>query len=100
MTKFDKLLDQLVDINNSRNTSCADFCKFLRKFGFEIRDCGSAGHKVIIHPCIPLLENAHFNCGHNDGEAIKPPYVKKICKLIRKHENEIREYFDEKQNKI
>lgn len=100
MTKFDKLLAQLDAIKTSRNTSCSDFCKLLRKLGFEIKDCGNAGHKVLIHPSIPLLENTHFNCGHNAGEAIKAPYITKIHKLVADHEEKIREYFDEKQNGI
>lgn len=92
MTKFDKLLDKFAAIKNSNNTSCSKFCKLLRDLGFQIRDCGNAGHKVVIHPCIPLLENPHFNCGHNEGEAIKTPYIATLYRFVKDHEEEIRKY--------
>lgn len=96
MTKFDKLLDKFDAIKNSKNTSCSKFCNLLRDLGFEIRNCRSGGHKVIIHPCIPLLNNTHFNCGHNDGDAIKTPYITTVYKLVTEHKEEIRKYVDGK----
>ena len=96
MTKFDKLLGKFDALKNSKNTSCVKLCKLLQDLGFQIRNCGNAGHKVVIHPCISLLENPHFNCGHNEGAAVKTPYINKLYKFVKDHEDEIRKFINGK----
>ena len=58
---------------SSANTSCKDFTSLLEDLGFEILNCGSAGHKIAKHPAIPLAEYPDYNCGHNVGSTIKRP---------------------------
>lgn len=92
MAKFEKLFKKLGNLTESANTSCKDFTRLLIDFGFEIEDCGSAGHKIAKHPAIALTEYPDYNCGHNQGEAIKRPYIKKLYKFVKQHEDAIKEY--------
>lgn len=92
MTEFEKLFKKLEDLTTSANTSCSEFTNLLTAFGFLIEDCGSAGHKIARHPAISLIEYPNYNCGHNKGEAVKRPYIKKLYKFIKQHESAIKEH--------
>lgn len=92
MTEFEKLFKKLGNLTESANTSCKDFTNLLEGLGFEIVNCGSAGHKIAKHPAIALAEYPDYNCGHNQGEAIKRPYIKKLHKFVKQHEDAIKEY--------
>lgn len=92
MTKFEKLFKKLGNLTESANTSCKDFTSLLEDLGFEIINCGSAGHKIAKHPAITLIEFPDYNCGHNQGEAVKRPYIKKLYKFVKQHEDAIKEY--------
>ena len=60
--------------------------------GFLIEDCGSAGHKIARPPAVSLIEYPNYNCGHNKGETVKRPYIKKLHKFVKQHEEAIKEY--------
>lgn len=92
MTKFEKLLKELGDLTNSANTSCKEFTSVLEGLGFLIENCSNGGHKIAKHPAITLTDYPDFNCGHNLGEAIKRPYIKKLYKFVKQHEDAIKEH--------
>lgn len=91
MSKFEKLFEQLKQMTKSANISCRDFTGLLKDLGFEIVDCRKGGHKLAQHPLIPLTESTNYNCGHNQGAAIKQPYIKKIYRVVELYKKEIEE---------
>lgn len=92
MSDFEKLFRKLGDQANSANTSCKEFTSLLEELGFIIENCGSAGHKIAKHPGIALAEYPDYDCGHNLGNAVKRPYIKKLHKFVKQHEEAIKEY--------
>lgn len=92
MAEFEKLFRKLGDLTSSGNTSCKDFTSVLEHLGFQIENCGSAGHKIAKHPAIALTEYPDYNCGHDQGEAIKRQYIKKLHKFVKQYEEAIKEY--------
>lgn len=92
MAKFEELYRKLGDLTQSANTSCKDFTSVLEDLGFQIVDCGSAGHKIAKHPAIDLAEFPDYNCGHNQGASVKRNYIKKLHKFVRQYEWVIKEY--------
>lgn len=95
MDKFKKLFRELEAATNSANTSCCDFTDLLKRLKFEIKDCGSAGHKVVSHPALALEESTNYNCGHDQGTMVKRPYIKKIFKFVQQHEEAIKEFVND-----
>ena len=95
MTEFKKLFKELENLTGSSNTSCKEFTNILKDLGFQIESCGSAGHKIAKHPAIELTLYPNFNCGHNQGVAIKRPYINKLYKFVKQHEDAIKEYLNE-----
>ena len=92
MAKFEELYKKLGGLTQSANTSCKDFTSVLEELGFQIVDCGSAGHKIAKHPAIDLTEFPDYNCGHNQGATVKRNYIKKLHKFVKQNEEEIKEY--------
>jgi len=92
MLEFDELVKKLQDLTTSANASCKEFTYLLIALGFQIENCGSAGHKIARHPTVSLIEYPNYNCGHNKGEAVKRPYIKKLYKFVKQHENAIKEH--------
>ena len=92
MKNFENLFRELDNLTKSANTSCKDFTSLLENLGFEIVSCGNAGHKIAKHPAISLAEYPDFNCGHNQGSAIKRPYIKKLYGFVKLHKEVIKEY--------
>lgn len=92
MSGFEKPLKKLEALSTSANTSCTEFTNLLIALGFQIENCGNAGHKIARHPAVSLIEYPNYNCGHNKGEAVKRPYIKKLYKFVKQHENAIKEY--------
>jgi hypothetical protein len=64
----------------------------LEDFGFEIKDCGSAGHKIAKHPSIPVVDSPDYDCGHNQGNHVKPVYIRKFLRFIDSNSDAITEY--------
>ncbi len=92
MQNFAKLLKKLDDLTTSANATCKEFTNLLLALGFQIENCGSAGHKIARHPAVSLIEYPNYNCGHNMGEAVKRPYIKKLYKFVKQHESAIKEH--------
>ncbi len=92
MSKFAKLLADLAAISSGANTICKDIVAVLEGLGFQIVDCGSAGHKIAKHPAIKIAEYPDFNCGHGDKAKVKPIYTKKLYKFVKQYEDPIKEY--------
>ena len=91
MSKFDKLFRKLGDLTTSANTSCNELTGILQELGFQIVDCGSAGHKIAKHPAVNLIEYPDYNCGHNEGAKVHRQYIKKLHKFVKNYEEEIKE---------
>lgn len=93
MKKFDKLRRSLRDMSTSDNITCKDFTNLLEQFGFELFSA-AGGHKVAMHPAIPLgpADAANYNCGHDLGTKVKRNYIKKFLKIVDEHEEELREH--------
>lgn len=92
MSKFQELYRELENLTNSTNTSCKKFTQLLKDLGFQIESCNSGGHKIAKHPAIHFTEYPDYNCGHNPGENIKRPYIKKLYKFVKQHKDTIEEY--------
>ena len=92
MPEFEKYMKKLEALTDSANTSCKELTNLLIDLGFNIENCGSAGHKIARHPAVSLIEYPNYNCGHNKGEAVKRPYIKKLYKFVKQHEEAIQEY--------
>lgn len=92
MAKFETLYGELGQMSQGANTSCAKFTGLLKDLGFEIEDCGSAGHKIAKHPAVSLTEYPDYNCGHNPGAKVKRPYLKKIYRFVKQYKDEIKEH--------
>lgn len=61
MSEFEKLIKKLDDLTSSANTSCNEFINLLLALGFQIENCGSAGHKIAKHPVV-LFRNLANVC--------------------------------------
>ncbi len=61
MTEFENLLKKLEDLTTSANASCKEFTNLLIALGFQIENCGSAGHKIAKHPVV-LFRNLANVC--------------------------------------
>lgn len=92
MADFEKLFRKLADLTTSENTSCKEFTGILEELGFQIVDCGSAGHKVAKHPAVDLTDYPNYNCGHNDGAKVHRQYIKKLYKFVNQNKDGIKEY--------
>ncbi len=68
---------------------CQDMLSALARLGFEVRDGGKQGHKVVTHAGLPGFLSASFTCGHGRNPEIKPAYVSKLRKLLLTYESEL-----------
>lgn len=92
MANLEKLLRKLGDLTSSANTSCKELTGVLEELGFQIVDCGSAGHKIAKHQAIDFTEYPNYNCGHNDGAKIHRQYIKKLYTFVKQNEEKIKEH--------
>ena len=77
------------------NLRCKDLIRTLRSLGFDVRDGRKQGHKVVTHPGIASFSADAFTCGHGTNPEIKPVYVKKMVKLLRRYEPDLTEFLRE-----
>lgn len=91
MSEFKKLFRKLGDLTSSGNTTCKEFTGVLEDLGFQIVNCGNAGHKIAKHPAIALNEYPDYNFGHNEGAVVKRPYIKKLYKFVMQYQDDIKE---------
>jgi hypothetical protein len=92
MAEFKKLFRELEELTGSSNASCKKFTSLLKDLGFQIENCGSAGHKIARHPAVDLALYPNYNCGHNQGSVVKRVYINTIYKFVIQHEDAIKEY--------
>jgi hypothetical protein len=92
MKDFDALFRELGDMTSSANTTCRNFTRLLENLGFEISDCGNAGHKIARHPAVSLTAYPNFDCGHNLGSTVKRPYIKKLFVFVETHQESIKQH--------
>ena len=91
MEKFEELCRKLGTLTQGANTTCKELTGVLEDLGFQIVDCGSAGHKIAKHPAIKLLEYPNYNCGHSHGAMVKRQYIQKLHKFVKQYQGEIKE---------
>lgn len=94
MSKFDKLFRELSDKATSANVKCKDFTKLLGDFEFDVRDGTRGGHKIVTHPKLLSWNGSIYNCGHSSGADVKPNYIKTFLKIVKEHEDELREILE------
>lgn len=94
MGKFDKFFQELSDKATSANVKCKDFTKLLGDFEFDVRDGKKGGHKIVTHPKLLSWHGSNYNCGHSSGADIKPNYIKAFLKIVKEHEDELREILE------
>lgn len=92
MDNFEKLLRKLEALTAGENTSCRELTRVLEELGFQIVDCGSAGHKIAKHPAVDITEYPDYNCGHNEGAKVHRQYIKKLYKFVKQNKDEIKEH--------
>jgi hypothetical protein len=90
--RFTAVVDTLESAKASMR--CKDMVLALESLGFEVRDGGKQGHKVLTHDRIPGFFSAAFTCGHGRNPEIKPAYVGRICKLLRRYECELKHFLE------
>lgn len=95
MKNIESLFRELANMTQSANTSCREFTSLLEELGFQVVKAGSAGHRVVTHPAIDLSQSTNYNCGHNQGTAVKPVYIRNINKFVKQHEDAIKEYLND-----
>lgn len=92
MENFEKLFRKLEALTTSENTSCKELTGVLEELGFQIVNCGSAGHRVAKHPAVDLTDYPNYNCGHSDGAKVHRQYIKKLHKFVKQNKDGIKEY--------
>jgi hypothetical protein len=66
----------------------------LERLGFEVRAGKKEGHKIFVHQGIPGFFSGSYTCGHGRNPEIKPVYVTKVVKLLRRYEAELIEFLE------
>jgi len=89
---FEAILQELESVR--ANARCRDIKGKLEKLGFEVRDGKRGGHKIFVHDGLPSFMSSSFNCGHGKNPEIKPAYVRKIIRILKEHESDIKKYLE------
>lgn len=77
------------------NTRCREMIAHLESLGFDVRAGKKAGHKVVTHAGIEGFFSDAFTCGHGRDPEIKPVYVSRMVKLLRRYEAELDAYLED-----
>ena len=78
MSKWEKVLDQILRGTNDANISFDDLCGLLTRMGFEKRTKGS--HNIFRRDGIEEMPNLQ-----RDGNKAKPYQVRQVRNVILKH---------------
>ena len=89
---FETIIQELESVR--ANARCRDIRDKLEKLGFEVRDGKRGGHKIFVHDDLPSFMSGSFNCGHGKNPEIKPVYVRKIIRILKEHESDIKKYLE------
>jgi len=90
-----EIVDRLLSTHSKMR--CQELADILTSLGFDVRDGKKAGHKIFVHHGIATFTSAGYTCGHGKNPEIKSVYVKKIARLIKQYEAELRAYLGEEQ---
>lgn len=89
MSKVDEAIDFLTQRKNSLRA--AELRGVLESFGFQVSDCGSAGHKKVQHPGLvdARFYGSSYDAGHGNDSQVKAAYVRNMIKLLRTYKTEL-----------
>ena len=90
--KLDTVIQRLSEAKNA--IRCSELTATLTELGFEVRDGKKQGHKVLVHDGLPSFFSDSFTCGHGKNPEIKPAYIAKIVKLLRRYDGELIAYLE------
>lgn len=93
--KLPMVYDDQRSVIERGNLRCNALVKALEKLGFKVRDCAGGGHKAVSHPGIPDFFGTNFNGGHRSTDQVNPVYIKKLLRIVKEHETEIRNFLGE-----
>lgn len=85
--------------NAGASMRCADLKRVLESIGFEVKDRKKPGHKVVYHAALSKMSEystTSYTCGHGKNPEVKPAYLKKLLRVIRRYEAELKELNGEK----
>jgi hypothetical protein len=91
--QFYKVVEQLS--TGGATLRCQELADKLISLGFEVRDGKKIGHKVFVHHGLESFTSGGYTCGHGRNPEIKPVYIKKVAKLLRRYETELIQYLGE-----
>ena len=86
------LFDQAIAALESAGAAmrCSELTALLQSLGFVVRDGQKGGHKVFFHDQLPNFHSGSFNCDHGRNPQIKRPYIKKVIRVLREHESDLK----------
>ena len=95
-----RILDQAIRQLSQAGASmrCAELTRLLEALGFEVRDGGRGGHKVFVHDHLATFHSGSYNCEHGRNPEIKRPYIKKVLRILRQYEAELRDHLESKND--
>lgn len=76
---------------------CSKLKRTLESLGFEVRDGKKAGHKIVYHSGLTNFNGSAYTCGHGRNPEVKPNYVRSMLKIIRNHEDALRQLLKEEK---
>ena len=79
-----------------RSIRCDELAEQLTMLGFEVREGKRGGHRVYVHDGLREFTSASYNCGHGRNPEIKPAYISDVLKILRRHEAEIVDYLEKR----
>ena len=71
---------------------CSELTDLLESLGFTVRDGKLGGHKVFVHDGLPDFKSGSYNCDHGRNPQIKRPYITKVLRVLREHEDDIKKF--------
>lgn len=89
---YNELKANLQSAGNS--TRCKDLKKWLEATGFTVTRKGG-NHHTVTHTGLPSFHASGYDCGHGKNPQVNMPYIKKMLKLVKLHEDDLREYLGE-----
>jgi hypothetical protein len=64
--------------------------RMLGDLGFQVRRCGSGGHRVFSHPKLRGFTGGNYNGGHGRNDQLKASYVRNVIRILEDWEHELR----------
>lgn len=93
-------VDDAIDCLSQRKKTlrAAELRNLLESLGFNVSDCGSAGHKKVGHAGLTHARflGSSFDAGHGADGRVKPCYVGNMMKLLRTYKTELEQLLEKK----